>query len=120
MDEVNACISPLKCKLISSPGSTVTFPPPVAPPLTPKTGPKDGSRKHNITDLPILFNPSVKAQDIVVFPSPALVGVIAVTKTNLPSFLSFNSSMIDKSTFALYFPYGSMYFSSIPALRAIL
>ena len=35
--------------------------------------------------LPILFNPSFKPTEVVVFPSPAGVGVIAVTKISFPS-----------------------------------
>ena len=77
----------MKCKLISSEGSTVTFPPPVAPPLIPKTGPSEGSRKARHTFFPNSFNPSASAIEQVVLPSPALVGVIAVTKINFPSAL---------------------------------
>ena len=84
---VSACISPVKWRLISSCGSTVTFPPPVAPPFIPKTGPKEGSLKARQTDFPSLFNPSPKAIAVVVFPSPAFVGVIAVTNIKWP-FLS--------------------------------
>ena len=104
---------------MSSFGSTEASPPPVAPPFRPKTGPKDGSRSANIQFTPIFPKPSVKAMDIVVLPSPVLVGVIAVTKTSFPSFLSFNSSKIFKSIFALYRPYWSKYSSLIPALKAI-
>ena len=48
-----ACISPVKCKLISSIGNTWAYPPPAAPPFTPITGPKEGSRKAIIAFLPI-------------------------------------------------------------------
>ena len=95
-------------------------PPPVAPPLRPKTGPIEGSLKASIALTPILAKPSVKAIDIVVFPSPVLVGVMAVTKTSFPSFLSLSSSKIERSILALYFPYKSTYFSSIFAFLAIL
>ena len=77
---------------MSSLGSTVTFPPPVAPPFNPKTGPRDGSLKHAIAFSPIEFNPSSNATVAVVFPSPAFVGVIAVTKINFPSSLFLLSS----------------------------
>ena len=50
---VRACISPVKCKLISSLGTTKALPPPVAPPLMPKTGPNDGSLKHTNDGTPI-------------------------------------------------------------------
>ena len=42
--------------------------------------------------LPILFRPSFRPTDVVVLPSPAGVGVIAVTNINLPSFLSLSVS----------------------------
>ena len=35
--------------------------------------------------FPILFRPSVKPTEVVVLPSPAGVGVIAVTRINFPS-----------------------------------
>ena len=77
---------------------------PTAPPLTPKTGPKDGSLRTPKELTPILLNPSCNPIVVVVLPSPALVGVIAVTKTSLPFFLSFNSSLILKSILALSKP----------------
>ena len=84
--------SPVKCKLISSIGTTCACPPPAAPPLTPNTGPKEGSLKAIIAFLPNLLNPSASPTEVVVFPSPAGVGVMAVTRINLPSSLSFNAS----------------------------
>ena len=79
-----ACISPVKCKLISSIGTTCAYPPPAAPPFIPKTGPKDGSLIAAADNLPILFKACVSPIVTVDFPSPAGVGVIAVTKINLP------------------------------------
>ena len=38
--------SPVKCRLISSIGTTCAYPPPAAPPFTPKTGPKAVSYTH--------------------------------------------------------------------------
>jgi len=67
------------------------LPPPTAPPFKPKTGPKDGSLNAPNAFTPILFNPSIKPIVHVVLPSPAFVGVIAVTKTNLP----FSRSLIE-------------------------
>ena len=43
---------------------------------------------------------------MVVLPSPAGVGVIAVTKINLPSGLSFNVSKYSKFIFAICLPIG--------------
>ena len=95
--------SPVKCKLMSSIGTTCEYPPPAAPPLIPKTGPNDGSRNTAIAFLPILLSPSVRPMLTVVLPSPAGVGVIAVTSTNLLFFI-FSASMRCNGSFALYFP----------------
>ena len=56
--------------------------------------------------LPILFNPSFKPTEVVVFPSPAGVGVIAVTKISFPSGLLFNVSRYSKLTLAICLPIG--------------
>ena len=80
--------SPVKCRLMSSMGTTCAYPPPAAPPFTPKTGPRDGSRRATITFLPSFCMPSARPTVVVVLPSPAGVGLIAVTRINLPSFLS--------------------------------
>ena len=76
--------SPVKCRLISSIGTTCAYPPPAAPPFTPKTGPSEGSRRATITFLPSLCIPSARPTVVVVFPSPAGVGLIAVTRINFP------------------------------------
>ena len=89
---------------MSSLGMIVDLSAPTAPPLTPKTGPKLGSLKTAKELTPILLKPSCNPIVVVVLPSPALVGVIAVTKTNFPSFLFFNSSLIAKSILALSNP----------------
>ena len=83
-------MSPVKCRLISSIGATWTIPPPVAPPFIPNTGPRDGSLSAKIDFFPIALKPSAIAIDIVVFPSPRGVGLMAVTNINLPFFLFFN------------------------------
>ena len=97
-------MSPVKCKFISSIGATWACPPPVAPPFIPNTGPNDGSLNANIDFFPIFLNPSAIAIDIVVFPSPKGVGLIAVTKINLPFSLSFSFSYNLSEILALYFP----------------
>ena len=56
----------------------------------PKQGPRLGSRRHTRAFLPILFIPSVKPTEVVVLPSPAGVGEIAVTSMSLPSGFSLN------------------------------
>ena len=71
----------------------------------PNTGPIDGSRRHSITSLPILPMPWVRLTDVVVLPSPAFVGVMAVTMIILPSGRSFSRSRTRAaSTFAIERP----------------
>ena len=89
-----ACMSPVKCRLMSSIGTTCAYPPPAAPPFTPNTGPRDGSRSATITFLPIFLIPSASPTVVVVFPSPAGVGEMAVTRMSFPSFLSVSFSML--------------------------
>ena len=102
--EVMAWKSPVKCKLMSVIGTTWAYPPPHAPPFIPKHGPKLGSRKATITFFPIFARPSVKPTDVVVLPSPAGVGVMAVININFPSGLSFKSPGNENGILALYFP----------------
>src|SRR5688500_15812730 len=84
----------------------------------PKTGPIDGSRRHSITSLPIFPMPCASEIDVVVFPSPAFVGVIAVVMTSLPSGRSASRSRIERDTLALERPYCSSSLSRIPASAA--
>ena len=56
--------------------------------------------------------------DVVVLPSPAGVGVIAVTLISFAEGLSASRSMIARSTFALVRPYGSSSPGSMPASAA--
>ena len=94
--------SPVKCRLMSSIGTTWAYPPPAAPPLMPNTGPKEGSRSATTTFLFKRFMPSANPMVVVVLPSPAGVGVMAVTRTSLPS--SFSLFITERSIFALYLP----------------
>jgi len=55
--------------------------------------------------LPMRLRPSPRPTVVVVLPSPAGVGVIAVTRISLPSGLDFMLSMKSKETFALLGPY---------------
>ena len=73
-------------------------------PFIPKEGPKLGSRKQTIDCFPILLRPSLKPTEVVVFPSPAGVGVIAVTKIKL--LFSFKVEMYSKLSFAIWRPIG--------------
>ena len=81
---VTAWKSPVKWRLMSSLGTTTARPPPVAPPFMPKVGPSDGSRRARHTFSPILAMPWARPIEVVVFPSPASVGVRAETRISLP------------------------------------
>ena len=96
----------MKCKFICSIGTTCANPPPAAPPFIPNEGPRLGSLKQTIDFLPILFKPSLKPTEVVVFPSPAGVGVIAVTNISFPSGLFFNVSKYSKLILAICLPIG--------------
>ncbi len=102
---VTAWISPVKCRLISSRGMIWACPPPVAPPFIPNTGPREGSLKAVTALFPIRLKASVRPIDVVVFPSPAGVGVMAVTMISFPAV--FCPRILPGETFALYSPYFS-------------
>ena len=101
---VTAWMSPVKCRLMSSMGRTWEYPPPAAPPFTPKQGPRDGSLRQIMAEWPIFARACVSPMVVVVFPSPAGVGVVAVTRTSLPSGRSSRLFMKFRSTFAFVFP----------------
>ena len=82
--EVMAWKSPVKCRLISSIGTTCAYPPPAAPPFTPNTGPSDGSRMQTTTFLPRRRSAWLTPTVTVLFPSPAGVGLMPVTSTSRP------------------------------------
>ena len=111
--------SPVKWRLISSIGTTCAYPPPAAPPFIPKHGPKLGSLRQTTAFLPILFSPSLRPTEVVVFPSPAGVGVIAVTRINLPSFLFLIVFIKSLLILALFEPYWIKWFLGISSLSPI-
>jgi len=76
--------SPVKCRLMSSIGTTCACPPPVAPPLIPMIGPSAGSRSATIVRWPCRVKASARPTVVVDLPSPAGVGDIAETSTSLP------------------------------------
>ena len=76
--------SPVKCRFMSSIGTTCAYPPPAAPPFIPKFGPSDASRMQIAAFWPIPVQAVAKAHGLVVLPSPAGVGLIAVTRISLP------------------------------------
>ena len=80
-----AAKSPVKARLMSTIGTTWLYPPPAAPPLMPNTGPIDGSRRATTLFSPIRRRASASPTEVVVLPSPAGVGLIAVTSTRCPS-----------------------------------
>ena len=79
----------------------------------------EGSLKATADLIPIRFNAMLIPIETVVLPSPAGVGVIADTRTSLPSFLSLSSLNMFKPILALFAPYVSRYLSGIPAVSAI-
>ncbi len=93
--------SPVKWRLMSSIGTTCAKPPPAAPPFMPNTGPSEGSRRQMIAFLPMWLSASPRPTVVVVLPSPAGVGLMAVTRTSLPSGFDLSVSMYSRATFAL-------------------
>ena len=109
--------SPVKCRLMSSIGTTWAYPPPAAPPFTPKTGPSDGSRMQSAAFFPIFRSACVTPTVTVDFPSPAGVGLMPVTSTSRP--LGLRRASAESRTFALYLPYSSISSSSSPSSAAM-
>lgn len=85
----------------------------------PIVGPKDGSLIAMTVFLCNLFNASPNPTVTVDLPSPAGVGLIAVTRISLPDLFFFNLFKVDAVIFALYFPYNSRSSSDKPSLSAI-
>ena len=111
--------SPVKCRLMRSIGITCARPPPVAPPLAPNTGPTDGSRSAITVFLPMRLSASPRPIVVVVLPSPAGVGLIAVTRTSLPSGRSASESRKSRSSLAMWLPWKSSASSGMPTCPAI-
>ena len=93
--------SPVKWRLMSSIGTTWAMPPPAAPPVMPNTGPRLGSRRQRTAFLPIWLSASPRPTVVVVLPSPAGVGLIAVTRISLPSGFDFRLSTYSMEILAL-------------------
>ena len=96
--------SPVKWRLMSSRGTTCASPAPVPPPFAPRVGPTEGSRRQTSAFSPMWPSPSVNEIAVVVLPSPAFVGVIAVTAISLPSDPVARRSSTPSSIFALWRP----------------
>ena len=113
--EDTAWKSPLKWRLILVAGSICDCPPPVPPPLTPKQGPSDGSRSATLVRFPRRRNAWPRPIVVVVFPSPAGVGVMALTKTSVGGVAcALGSSRAAKDILALSVPYWITWFCDIP------
>src|SRR5262249_40727474 len=70
----------------------------------PKQGPSEGSRRQLMARLPIRLRPSPRPTVVVVLPSPAGVGLMAVTRMSLPSLFFCAALMSSNDTLALYGP----------------
>ncbi len=117
---VMAWRSPVKCRLMASLGMTRELPPPTAPPLSPNNGPSEGSRSAPMALTPIFASPSVSPMVVTVLPSPAGVGVMAVTSTRRPRGLPGTRAGLILTT---SLPRGSTASSGIPrscAMRSTL
>ena len=76
--------SPVNWRLIVFDGSSRLAPPPVAPPCGRRPAPSTAAAAPAPTRLPIRRRPCARPIEMVVFPSPAGVGVIAETRISLP------------------------------------
>ena len=72
--------------------------------MTPNTGPSDGSRSAATAFFPLRRSASVRPMEVVVLPSPAGVGVTAVTRMSFPSGAAAFSRSRSREIFALYLP----------------
>src|SRR4029077_6233070 len=79
----------------------------------PNDAPSEGSRRQSIAFLPIWLSASVRPTVVVVLPSPAGVGVIAVTRISLPFGLLCSDLMKSIDALALYVPYGSRFSAGV-------
>src|SRR5262245_13147370 len=84
----------------------------------PKQGPSEGSRRQLMAFLPMRLRPSPRPTVVVVLPSPAGVGLIAVTRISLPSGLPFIDSTKSMEILALVWPKGRNCSSGIPSFAA--
>ncbi len=87
-------MSPVRPSENSVMGISRELPPPAAVPLMFMVGPPEGCLRAPPTFRPSFPIPSMRPHDVVLFPSPNGVGVMAVTSMYLPSGLSFRRSMI--------------------------
>src|SRR6516225_3132422 len=100
---------------MSAIGMTCEYPPPAAPPFTPNTGPRLGSRMQRIELTFSRRSACVRPTETVLFPSPAGVGLMAVTSTSRPRPFC---CVMAIGSFALYLPYCSRSSGVSPMSRA--
>ena len=110
-----AAKSPVKCRLMFSIGTTWAKPPPAAPPFMPNTGPSEGSRRHTTVRRPMRLSASPRPTVVVVLPSPAGVGEIAVTRISLPSARPACAASQSSDTLPMCRPRGSSASSGTPS-----
>ena len=111
--------SPVKCRLMSVIGLSWLLPPPAAPPFMPNTGPIDGSRSAAAAVSPMWARPSTRPTVVVVLPSPAGVGLVAVTRMSLLPSRRCMPCTYGSETFALCGPYRKISFAGMPIFAAI-
>src|SRR5215212_4284313 len=116
---VTAWMSPVRCRLSASIGTTWLWPPPAAPPLMPNTGPIEAWRTATVAVLPMCLKACPRPTVVVVFPSPRGVGVMAETTTYLALGMSASSSIASSFILATPSPYGSRRCSPMPICAAI-
>ena len=85
----------------------------------PKQGPRLGSRRQATDFFPIRLIASFSPTEVVVLPSPAGVGLMAVTRMSFPSGLSLRDSICSGSIFALVLPNGINALSGMSSFFAI-
>src|SRR4030042_711365 len=99
-------ISPVRPGENSVIGISRALPPPAAVPLIFIVGPPEGWRIQPPTFFPLFPSPSIRPMEVVVFPSPKGVGVMAVTSIYFPSGLFFRRSIIFMKSSLHSFPIG--------------
>src|SRR5437773_4509767 len=116
---VTACMSPVRCRLSASMGTTWLYPPPAAPPLMPHVGPIDGCLIAAVARFPMCLNPCPRPTVVVVLPSPSGVGVIALTTTYRAVGWLASSAMASSLIFLTSSPCGSSRRDGMPIASAM-
>ena len=102
-----ACRSPVKCRLMSSPGTTWATAGAGASALCAERRPDGRLSEADERALADVAEPSVREIAVVVLPSPAFVGVTAVTAISFPLGCVASRSRTERSIFALSRPKSS-------------